>query len=126
MNKEKIIKGLYEARRYLEDKEWSDENASPHIDSIIAAIELLKNKLNCEKVNIVNVTLYKKLIRPMHCHPRNGQDYTAVTDPVEKEEIWYPEEERERLEKKYDYLNEGSFSDLVFDEKYVLYITESK
>ena len=53
----------------------------------------------------------------MHCYP--GQNYEPLTEPVEKEEKWYPEEEREHLEKKYDYLNEGHFSDLFFEEKYV-------
>ena len=39
---EKVIKGLRDAKRYLEDKEWSDSNATPHIDAIIDALELLK------------------------------------------------------------------------------------
>lgn len=68
--------------------------------------------------------LYRKLICPMHCYP--GQSYEPKTEPVEKEEKWYPEEERECLEKKYGYLNEGNFSDLVFEEKYELYAVEPK
>lgn len=64
----------------------------------------------------VEMRLYRKLIRPVHCYP--GQGYEPKTEPVEKIEIWYPEEERERLEKKYGYLNEGHFSDLIFEEKY--------
>lgn len=63
--------------------------------------------------------LYRKYIRPMHCYP--GQHYEPLTEPVEKEERWYPEEEREHLENKYGYLNKGSFSDLVFEEKYEPY-----
>jgi chromosome segregation ATPase len=42
IDREKIIKGLHGARRYLEDKEWSDRGASPHIDAINDALELLK------------------------------------------------------------------------------------
>ena len=68
--------------------------------------------------------LYRKFIRPMHCFP--GQHYEPKTEPVEKEEKWYPEEERECLEKKYASYNEGSFSDLVFDEKYEPYAIEPK
>ena len=65
------------------------------------------------------MTLYRKLIRPMHCYP--GHNYEPLTEPIEKEEKWYPEEERERLEKEYGYLNDAHFSDLVFDEKYEPY-----
>ena len=68
--------------------------------------------------------LYQKLIRPMHCYP--GQHYEPLTEPVEKEEKWYPEEERECLEKKYASYNEGSFSDLVFEEKFEPYAIEPK
>ena len=60
----------------------------------------------------------------MHCYP--GQSYEPKTEPVEKEEKWYPEEERERLEQVYGYLNEGHFSDLVFEEKYEPYAVEPK
>lgn len=41
---EKIIKGLHDARRYLEDKEWSDRCASPHIDAINDALALIKEQ----------------------------------------------------------------------------------
>ena len=49
---EKVIKELHDARRYLEDKEWSDRGASPHIDAINDALALLKEychncKLEC-------------------------------------------------------------------------------
>ncbi len=60
----------------------------------------------------------------MHCYP--GQHYEPLAEPVEKEEKWYPEEEREQLEKKYASYNEGSFSDLTFEEKYEPYAEEPK
>lgn len=60
--------------------------------------------------------LYRKLIRPMHSYP--GPDYSPRVMPIENEIKWYPEEERECLEKKYASYNEGSFSDLVFEEKF--------
>jgi len=65
--------------------------------------------------------LYKKMIKPMLLVPTSSQDYTPVKIPIETEEKWYPEEEREHLENKYGYLNKGSFSDLVFEEKYELF-----
>ena len=43
-DREKVIKGLHDARRYLEDKEWSDRGASPHIDAINDALALLKEQ----------------------------------------------------------------------------------
>jgi hypothetical protein len=44
MDREKVIKALHDARRYLEDKEWSDRGASPHIDSINDALAMLKEQ----------------------------------------------------------------------------------
>lgn len=41
---EKVIEELHDARRYLEDKEWSDRGASPHIDAINDALALLKEQ----------------------------------------------------------------------------------
>ena len=41
---EKVIKGLHDARRYLEDKEWSDRGASPYIDAIKDALALIKEQ----------------------------------------------------------------------------------
>ena len=35
---------MHDARRYLEDKEWSDRGASPHIDAINDALALLKKQ----------------------------------------------------------------------------------
>ena len=43
-DREKVIKGLHDTRRYLEDKEWVDRGASPHIDSINDALALLKEQ----------------------------------------------------------------------------------
>ena len=41
---EKVIKELHDARRYLEDKEWTDRGASTHIDAINDALALLKEQ----------------------------------------------------------------------------------
>lgn len=68
------------------------------------------------------MTLYRKLIRPMHSYP--GPDYSPRVMPIEPEVKWYPEEERECLEKKYASYNEGSYSDLIFEEKYEPYAVE--
>ena len=43
-DREKVVKELHDARRYLEDKEWSDRGASPHIDAINDALILLKGQ----------------------------------------------------------------------------------
>ncbi len=43
-DREKVIKELHDARRYLEDKEWSDRGASPHIDAINDALALLQEQ----------------------------------------------------------------------------------
>ena len=48
VDREKVIKGLHDARRFLEDKEWSDRRASPHIDSINDALSLLKEQEETE------------------------------------------------------------------------------
>ncbi len=43
-DREKVIKELHDARRYLENKEWSDRGASPHIDAINDALAILKEQ----------------------------------------------------------------------------------
>ena len=50
MDMEKVIKELHDARRYLEDKEWSDRGASPHIDAINDVLSMLKEQVHevCE------------------------------------------------------------------------------
>lgn len=70
----------------------------------------------------MEMMLYKKYIRPMHSYP--GPDYSPRVMPIEEEAQWYPEEERERLEEKYASYNEGSFSDLIFEEKFEPYAVE--
>lgn len=58
---------------------------------------------------------YKKLIKPMLSYPdRNG---TPKHVPIEPEEKWYPEEEREKLIKKYEHL-ETTFERLVFEKRF--------
>lgn len=49
-DRETIITRLHETRKYLEDKEWSDRMASPHIDNINDAIELLKEQSEADEV----------------------------------------------------------------------------
>lgn len=57
MDREKVIKELHDARRYLEDKEWSDRGASPHIDAINDALELIDTqyKLILELQNLISI-----------------------------------------------------------------------
>jgi hypothetical protein len=50
MDREKVIKELHDVRRYLENKEWSDRGASPHIDAINDALALLKEQEAVEPI----------------------------------------------------------------------------
>lgn len=45
-DREKVIKGLYDLRRYLEDKEWSDKTAGLYWDTVVNAEKLLKEQEN--------------------------------------------------------------------------------
>ena len=54
-DREKVISELHDARRYLEDKEWSDRGASPHIDAINDVLALLNEQENASKRNPVIV-----------------------------------------------------------------------
>ena len=44
MDMEKVIKGVHDARRYLEDREWVDKSVGVHIDTLNDAIALLKEQ----------------------------------------------------------------------------------
>ena len=61
--------------------------------------------------------LYIKMIKPILSVPTSSQDYTPKHIPVESEDTWYQEEERESLIKKYKHL-ETTFERLVFEEQY--------
>ena len=61
--------------------------------------------------------MYKKLIKPMMLVPASANDYSPKKVPIEPEEKWYPEEDRETLTKKFKHL-ETTFETLVFEEKY--------
>lgn len=41
---EKVIKGIHDARRYLEDREWVDKSVGVHIDALNDALALLKEQ----------------------------------------------------------------------------------
>lgn len=43
-DREKVIKGVHDARRYLEDREWVDKSVGVHIDALNDALELLKEQ----------------------------------------------------------------------------------
>jgi hypothetical protein len=50
---EKVIKGVHDARRYLEDREWVDKSVGVHIDALNDAISLLNEQENASKRNPV-------------------------------------------------------------------------
>ena len=69
------------------------------------------------KEKVIQMKVYKKFIRPMMLSPASAQDYTPKQIPIESEEKWYPEKERDNLIKKYKHF-ETTFETLVFEEKY--------
>lgn len=42
---ETVLKNLHDLRKYLEDKEWSDELVAPYINTVMKAEELLKKQI---------------------------------------------------------------------------------
>ena len=54
-DREKIIKGVHDARRYLEDREWVDKSVGVYIDALNDALELLKEYKNEKERNPVIV-----------------------------------------------------------------------
>ena len=44
MDREKVIKGVHDARRYFEDREWVDKSVGVHIDAMNDALALLKEQ----------------------------------------------------------------------------------
>lgn len=51
MDREKVIKGVHDARRYLEDREWVDKSVGVHIDALNDAIAMLKEQEANSAVN---------------------------------------------------------------------------
>ena len=43
-DREKVIKGLHDLRRYLEDKEWSDKTAGLYLETVTDTITMLKEQ----------------------------------------------------------------------------------
>ena len=52
---EKVIKGVHDARRYLEDREWVDKSVGVYIDALNDDLELLKEYKNERERNPVIV-----------------------------------------------------------------------
>ena len=49
MDMEKVIKGVHDARRYLEDREWVDKSVGVHIDALNDSLAMLKEDChNCK------------------------------------------------------------------------------
>ena len=58
--REKVIKGVHDARRYLEDREWVDKSVGVHIDALNDALALLK-----EQEAIKPITEHKLFLCPV-------------------------------------------------------------
>ena len=53
-DRETVIKGVHDARRYFEDREWVDKSVGVHIDALNDALELLKEQLKTKVVFMRN------------------------------------------------------------------------
>ena len=66
-DKEKVIKGVHDARKYLEDREWVDKSVGVHIDALNDALALLKEQnglmLALEQSNAANEYLNAEVER---------------------------------------------------------------
>ena len=49
-DRENVIKGVHDARRYLEDREWVDKSVGVHIDALNDALDLLKEQEHKDKM----------------------------------------------------------------------------
>ena len=54
-DREKVIKGVPDARRYLEDREWVDKSVGVHIDALNDALELLKEQKKLKEKLLRNI-----------------------------------------------------------------------
>ena len=66
MDREKIIKGVHDARRYLEDREWVDKSVGVHIDALNDALAMLKEQdeqIRFLKENLRKASNYIELIK---------------------------------------------------------------
>ena len=52
IDREKVIKGVHDARRYLEDREWVDKSVGVHIDALNDALALLKEQEAVQWINV--------------------------------------------------------------------------
>lgn len=69
MDREKVIEGVHDARRYLEDREWVDRSVGVHIDALNDAISLLKEQDNCENCAIA-IEDRQPIVRCKDCKKR--------------------------------------------------------
>ena len=60
MDREKVIKGVHDTRRYLEDREWVDKSVGVHIDALNDALALLTDQdaVEPKKVKGYNPPMY--------------------------------------------------------------------
>lgn len=60
IDREKVIKGVHDARRYLEDREWVDKSVGVHIDALNDALALLKEQKHGETFTVIDTKTGKE------------------------------------------------------------------
>ena len=106
---EKVIKGLHDARRYLEDKEWFDRCASPHIDVINDAIALLKEQDAKEQISdAIHETAKQFRQTIVRCKDCKDGEPGACGDGVDCDGVWHEEDwfcaDGERIKENGEFL----------------------
>ena len=61
---DKVIKGVHDARRYLEDREWVDKSVGVHIDALNDALELLKEQKKLKEKLLRNIADNQLAVSP--------------------------------------------------------------
>jgi hypothetical protein len=65
-DREKVIKGIHDARRYLEDREWVDKSVGVHIDALNDALALLKEYDTQVQYRDDHIAEYEKEIKSLN------------------------------------------------------------
>ena len=60
-DRETVIKGVHDARRYFEDREWVDKSVGVHIDALNDVLALLKEQEHRDKIYRELETDWKRL-----------------------------------------------------------------
>jgi hypothetical protein len=79
MDREKVIKGVQDARRYLEDREWVDKSVGVHIDALNDALALLKEHDTQVQYRDDHIAEYEKEIKRLNKLLKEQEEGKPVT-----------------------------------------------